>query len=148
MPVIADACGQLSEGDRIIAQRALPMLLDGGFDPPWVRDIATEIAQPELIVRMVFARQAAAGALYQVVKDLYYPAQTVDKLAAIARSLVASDGEVLAAAFRDATGLGRKRAIQILEFFDRVGLMRRVGDRHLLRADCQLFLPQAENAAA
>lgn len=139
---------KLSEGDRIIAQRALPMLLEGGFDPPWVRDIATEIAQPELIVRMVFARQAAAGALYQVVKDLYYPAQTVEKLAAIARSLVASDGEVLAAAFRDATGLGRKRAIQILEFFDRVGLMRRVGDRHLLRADCRLFLPQAEGEAA
>jgi len=130
---------KLSEGDRIIAQRALPMLLDGGFDPPWVRDIATEIAQPELIVRMVFARQAAAGALYQVVKDLYYPAQAIEKLAAIARSIAAADGEVLAASFRDATGLGRKRAIQILEFFDRIGFLRRVGDVHLPRPGTPLF---------
>ena len=44
-----------------------------------------------------------------------------------------------AAAFRDATGLGRKRAIQILEHFDRIGLLRRVGDVHKLRSDTQLF---------
>jgi methylphosphotriester-DNA--protein-cysteine methyltransferase len=40
-----------------------------------------------------------------------------------------------ASAFRDATGLGRKRAIQILEFFDRTGYTRRVRDVHLLRPD-------------
>jgi selenocysteine-specific elongation factor len=28
--------------------------------------------------------------------------------------------------FRDASGLGRKRAIQVLEAFDRIGLTRRV----------------------
>ena len=43
--------------------------------------------------------------------------------------------------FRDATGLGRKRAIQILEHFDRVGSLRRVGDEHRLRADSALFAP-------
>ena len=46
---------------------------------------------------------------------------------------------VTAAAFRDATGLGRKRAIQILESLDRVGLTRRVGETHKLRADSALF---------
>jgi selenocysteine-specific elongation factor len=44
-----------------------------------------------------------------------------------------------AASFRDATGLGRKRAIQLLEFFDRVGYTRRVKDTHLLRPDTTLF---------
>jgi len=42
-----------------------------------------------------------------------------------------------AGAFRDATGLGRKRSIQILEFFDRVGYTRRVRDTHIPRADAQ-----------
>ncbi|XOT98752.1 SelB C-terminal domain-containing protein [Alcaligenes pakistanensis] len=42
---------------------------------------------------------------------------------------------VSAAQFRDATGLGRKRAIQILEFFDRMGYTRRVRDRHVLRGE-------------
>ncbi len=39
------------------------------------------------------------------------------------------------ARFRDTLGLGRKRAIQILEFFDRVGYTRRVRDAHVLRPD-------------
>ncbi|MBP7326875.1 MAG: SelB C-terminal domain-containing protein, partial [Alicycliphilus sp.] len=37
------------------------------------------------------------------------------------------------------TGLGRKRAIQILEYFDRIGFTRRVADMHRLRGDCALF---------
>lgn len=37
---------------------------------------------------------------------------------------------------------GRKRAIQLLEFFDRVGFTRRVKDAHLLRPGTPLFTAQ------
>jgi len=40
-----------------------------------------------------------------------------------------------AATFRDRIGTGRKVAIQILEFFDRVGMSRRIGDSHKLFQD-------------
>lgn len=43
------------------------------------------------------------------------------------------------AKFRDASGLGRKRAVQMLEFFDRIGLCRRVGDTHVLRLESEVF---------
>ena len=75
-----------------------------------------------------------------MVKDLYYPPGAMTRLAALARDVgVRHSGEVQAAASRDATGLGRKRAIQILEYFDRIGLTRRVGDVHRLRADTELL---------
>ena len=65
----------------------------------------------------------------------------LDGYRAIAREVGSEhDGDVLAAQFRDATGLGRKRAIQILEYFDRIGLTRRVGDLHKLRAESTLFI--------
>jgi selenocysteine-specific elongation factor len=64
----------------------------------------------------------------------------MQQLAALARQVAASHAdEVQAAAFRDATSLGRKRAIQVLEYFDRIGLTRRVGDTHRLRADSALL---------
>ncbi|HVQ05106.1 MAG TPA: SelB C-terminal domain-containing protein, partial [Burkholderiaceae bacterium] len=63
---------------------------------------------------------------------------TIHRLAAIARALGAS-GDITAAGFRDATLLGRKRAIQVLEYFDRVGLLRRTGDVHRMRSDTDLF---------
>ena len=83
---------------------------------------------------------AQRAELHQVVKDLYYPPATMATLAAIVRQVAAAHGgEVTAAAYRDATVLGRKRAIQLLEHFDRIGLLRRVGDVHRLRADSRLF---------
>ena len=62
------------------------------------------------------------------------------RLTLAAAAIATLSGTVLAAQFRDATGLGRKRAIQILEYFDRIGLTRRVGDEHRLRSECTLFL--------
>ena len=87
-------------------------------------------------MRVTLARLAQRAELHQVVKDLYYPPATMATLAAIARQVAAAhDGEVTAAAYRDATALGRKRAIQLLEYFDRVGYTRRVRDAHLIRPD-------------
>ena len=80
-----------------------------------------------------------------------YPAVVFDnsfdcmlKLAALARGVAAEHGgEVTAGTFRDVTGLGRKRAIQLLEYFDHVGLLRRVGDVHRLRSDSMVFQGEA-----
>jgi selenocysteine-specific elongation factor len=63
----------------------------------------------------------------------------VQQLASMARGIGQREGGITAASFRDATGLGRKRAIQILEFFDRIGYLHRVGDAHLLRTGTPLF---------
>ncbi len=89
-------------------------------------------------MRTTLARLAQQGELHQVVKDLYYSLAHMHRLAGMAR-VIGGGGPVTAAAFRDASGLGRKRAIQVLEYFDRVGLLRRVGDVHKLRSDAQLF---------
>ncbi|WP_269457220.1 selenocysteine-specific translation elongation factor [Herminiimonas arsenitoxidans] len=134
---------QLQAAEKIVAERALPLLLEGSFDPPWIRDIADAIKQPETQVRHIFIRLAKAGDVFQIVKDLYYHPLIVRKLAALVRNINRRDGEVTAANFRDATGLGRKRAIQILEFFDRIGFLRRVDDKHLLRPGTVLF-PEGE----
>ncbi|MDR1968308.1 MAG: SelB C-terminal domain-containing protein, partial [Burkholderiaceae bacterium] len=131
---------QLSAGETRIAQKVAPALEQAGFEGAWVRDLAKNAGEAEPLVRTTLARLARRGELHQVVKDLYYPGVGVQRLAAIVRAVGAErDGDVPAAAFRDATGLGRKRAIQVLEYFDRIGLTRRVGDVHRLRADCTLF---------
>lgn len=130
---------QLRETDRIVAQRALPLLQQGRFDPPWVRDIAASTRLPEAQVRSVLARLAKSGEVFQIVKDLYYHPKVVQELAQLARAIEQREGEITAAAYRDATNLGRKRAIQILEFFDRIGFLRRVGDLHLIRPGTPLF---------
>lgn len=139
---------QLTGAEEALAQKLLLALQAGQFDPPWVRDVARETQAGEEPVRQLLKKLARQGQVFQVVKDLFYAAPAMDALAALLHTLAEAaaqnGGAVEAHIFRDATGLGRKRAIQILEFFNRIGYTRRVRDAHLLRPDAHW---QAANAA-
>ncbi len=117
---------ELSGPERILWERALPKLLDAGFDPPWVRDMALMVSASEEEVRLLFKKQARTSALTQLVKDLFYPDATMARMADMIRETVGEQGFVSVSSFRDKLGIGRKRAIQILEAFDRIGLTRRL----------------------
>lgn len=130
---------ELSAAETALAERLLPLLLAGGVEPPWVRDLAQDCQTGEDTVRQLLRKLARQGQLFQIVKDLFYTAEAVQALAQTVADIAADahNQTVQARIFRDATGLGRKRAIQVLEFFDRVGYTRRVGDTHVLRPDTQ-----------
>ncbi len=130
---------QLTDQETALAESLLPRIAAGRFDPPWVRDLAQDAGQKEELVRQLLRKLARQGLVFQVVKDLFYARQHMDALAALIAELAAqhAQGQVVARQFRDATGLGRKRAIQIMECFNRLGLTRRVGDAHVLRPGAQ-----------
>ena len=125
----------MSAAESQLAARLMSALDAGGFDPPWVRDLVVATAAPEASVRQTLRKMANGGCVYQIVPDLFYAAARIDELARIAAALAVDADEVSAAAFRDRIGIGRKRAVQILEFFDRVGYTRRVRNAHRLRGD-------------
>ena len=125
----------LSEDDQALAHRLQPLIATGRFDPPWVRDLAAVSGEPEDRVRKVLCKSVTQGIVYQVVRDLFYDRESIGELAAIITRLTQEHGTVDAARYRDVLGLGRKRTVQILEFFDRVGYTRRVKDSHVLRRD-------------
>lgn len=124
----------LTPQETELAEQLLPLLDAGGFNPPWVRDMAATLDEDEQQVRYVLLKLLKTGDVYQIVKDLFYHR---DQVMALVRLLyvAAKDEGVAAAEFRDLTGLGRKRAIQVLEFFNRAGYTRRVQDKHVLRRD-------------
>jgi selenocysteine-specific elongation factor len=125
----------LSTRENALAAKLQPLIAAGRFDPPWVRDLAGTVNAPEDEVRQILRKQVTQGTLYQVVHDLFYDRKCVEELATVITTLAQEHGTVEVAQYRDAVGLGRKRAIQILEFFDRVGHTRRMRDARVLRAD-------------
>jgi selenocysteine-specific elongation factor len=56
-------------------------------------------------------------------------------MAAVLLQLAEENPQIQVTSFRDALGLGRKRCIQFLEYFDRIGLTRRMGESRLIRHD-------------
>ncbi|MDF3934284.1 selenocysteine-specific translation elongation factor [Pseudomonas citronellolis] len=131
---------QLGAADQALRERLWPLLLAGAFDPPWTRDLARELSVDEAAMRLLLRKLARLGQLHQVVKDLFYPDETIRQLAQQALQLRDEQGLIRAAAFRDRIGLGRKRSIQLLEYFDRIGFTRRFGNERRIREDSALAL--------
>lgn len=126
--------------ERLWHDHIYPMLSAHPFNPPRVRDIARALHLEEDRIRRLLRQLAGMGEVYRVALDHFYTRAAVADLAEIARELAERDGKALAAPFRDRIGTGRKVAIQILEFFDRMGYSRRVGDEHRIFADSLLKL--------
>ncbi len=129
----------VSAADRDQFAVLKPLLDAAPFNPPRVRDVFKISGTPEDTVRQLFKRLARAGELYPVAHDHYFTAAAVAELAAVVRRLNDAQGTARAASLRDilygTSGGGRKVAIQILEFFDRIGYTRRVRDDHLVRRE-------------
>jgi selenocysteine-specific elongation factor len=135
---------ELQPAERELAQRAMTLLDANAFDPPWVRELAHTLQLDETRMRALMLRLTRRAEVFQVTRDLFYSRAAIAALAGVARELQQRSGEIRAAEFRDAIKIGRKRAIQILEFFDRIGYTRRAGEAHRLRSESLLQLDTAE----
>jgi selenocysteine-specific elongation factor len=124
---------ELSRDERVKWERIKPLLMAAPFGPPRVRDIARDSGIAEADVRATLRRVARVGEVTLVALDHFFLTEAVAQMADIVSDIAATDGTARAAVFRDRIGGGRKVAIQILEFFDRVGFTRRLQDDHLLR---------------
>lgn len=124
---------RLSEAEHQFRARVLVLLEAAPSDPPWVRGIAASLQMDETVVREYMGRLARGGWVHPVVRDWYFTPGALEALQGVAHRLQTEDGSVSAARFRDRSGLSRKRAIQVLEYFDRVGIMRRIRNTHVFR---------------
>jgi selenocysteine-specific elongation factor len=133
-----------SEHDLALAERLGTLVAAGDFEPPWVRAMAATVRVSEDEVRRVLRKWVLRRQVYQVVPDLFYHRDSMQRLAQAVRTLHQQQGIVTAVQFRDVIRIGRKRVIQILEFFDRVGYTRRLPHGRVVRADSSWFESDAK----
>lgn len=122
---------KLSPEDEALFARVLPALVgDLRFRPPRVRDFATEFGVDEKDLRRVMRHCQRLGRVDQIAHDHFFARVVTQEMVAIIRDVAAAseDGWFTAPAFRDRVQNGRKVAIEILDFFDRLGLTLRRGD--------------------
>jgi len=122
---------QLTPQDEALFARIRPRLLgEGRFRPPRVRDLAEAFGVDEKDVRRVLKLSQKLGRTDQIAHDHFFAREVTREMARIVAD-VAAQGEggwFTAPAFRDRVDNGRKVAIEILDFFDRLGVTLRRGD--------------------
>jgi selenocysteine-specific elongation factor len=131
---LGDHQPRLAGADEKLWRRVRPLIAEGQVRPPRVREIATALAlEPEAVERLL-RRAARLGRVAKVADNRYFLPESLDRLAAIARDLAAQspDGTFTAALFKDRSGVGRNLTIQILEYLDKIGATRRIGDARVV----------------
>lgn len=121
----------LTRADADLFARIFPTLQgDQRFRPPRVRDLAASLGEDEARVRRILKLTQKMGQTDQIAQDHFFDRATTREMVGLVKDVAAEapDGWFAAAAFRDRMDNGRKVAIQILDFFDRLGLTLRRGD--------------------
>ena len=78
---------QLTPQEQRFRDAVVPRIDQDAFDPPWMRDLARAERLDERTTRTYLKRLARTGELHQVVPDLFYSAQAIERLARIACDL-------------------------------------------------------------
>ncbi|WP_369309287.1 selenocysteine-specific translation elongation factor [Providencia rettgeri] len=116
---------------EVIWQQISPLLTRN--EAWWVRDLAAETGHEEDTMRRLLKKAAQMGLITAIVRDRYYSHEQITHFASLIHRHCLENEVIFAADFRNKLGIGRKLAIQILEFFDKSGFTRRKGDGHYLR---------------
>jgi selenocysteine-specific elongation factor len=122
-----------------------PVLEKAGFGGMTLTELAAAAAIREPQLKDFLHRKAKTGAVVPVTQQRFYLRGTLAQFAAIADGVFRTvpGGKFSAAQVRDQTDIGRGRAIEILECFDRLGITQRVGDLRVMRKDYTAILSPA-----
>jgi selenocysteine-specific elongation factor len=116
-------------GGGEVLDRVLALLEKAGLAPPTVSELEAQLGQGGLLQVLRFAAQQ--GRVVAVESDRYFSTVALNQFIGAIRE-IAVGKPVTPAMLRDRLGLSRKYLIPLLEWTDRTGVTRRVGDSRVL----------------
>ena len=99
----------------------------------WVRDMATALAQDESVMRNFMYKAGKIGLSYANRKRSFFLTESIYAYARLIKEMAGEEGKVAVNELRDKLNFGRKLTVQLMEYFDRTGFLRRKGNDHILR---------------
>ncbi|MFU2059970.1 selenocysteine-specific translation elongation factor [Avibacterium volantium] len=104
----------------------------------WVRDLANLLDLEESEMRNFLYKAGKLGYLTPIVRDRFMLTETLYAYARWIKAFILQNEVISVNQLRDELQWGRKMTVQLMEYFDRCGFLRRKGNVHLLR-DRDLF---------
>ena len=102
--------------------------------PPTLKEVMVKFNKyPYHLLKEVMVIMVSDDQLVKISEDLYFYKPALKNLKENLVSLLVKEGELNMPAFKDLTGLSRKFSIPLLEYFDKIKVTMRVGDKRILR---------------
>ena len=129
---------ELSEAETEVSERIKTAYQQAGLDAPKLDDALADAASGTLVTpqqtRKLFQTFLDSGEIVKVTEDFYFGRSEIDKLVDMMKQFAdnTSDRLIDMSAFKELAGVSRKYAIPLLEYFDRVKVTQRVGDKRII----------------
>jgi len=123
---------QLSSADEKLLGDLVRTIRDAGFQPPTVDEFAAGASADKKRIERLATLAVAMGDLVKIDGKIYLHADTDGQLRKAVADLVRDTEGATVAEIRETLGSSRKFVVPFMEYLDRVGYTRRVGDRRVL----------------
>ena len=114
-------------------EKLAKILDDAGLSPPRAQDLPGLIDETQPRTLSLLKSLTSAGRAVKINEDFWFGAQPLLTLRRQVLQHLKDHGELDAQSFKELTGLSRKFAIPLLEWFDKERVTLRVGDKRVLR---------------
>jgi selenocysteine-specific elongation factor len=125
---------QISSADkRGLLKRVEEAILRGKLQPPSPMELSAEWSEEEEAVLAVFEHLLHEGVLIKIKSGIYLHRTPFEQLKKELVDYLKSHQEITTAQFKELTGVSRKYAIPLIEYFDQSKLTLRLGEKRVLR---------------
>ncbi|MGR6980305.1 selenocysteine-specific translation elongation factor [Testudinibacter sp. P27/CKL/0425] len=122
-----------TDDEQLLWQKVEAEFLNAQGQALWVRDLAKSLAQQEGVMRNLLYKAGKLGYLTAIIKDRFFLSETIYAYADRIKQHIEQHGSISVNELRDQLQFGRKMTVQLIEYFDKCGFLRRKGYQHLLR---------------
>jgi selenocysteine-specific elongation factor len=105
--------------------------LKAGLEPPYFKDLEHGIKAGG--GRDVLETMVKDGTLIKVKEDLYFHTKAIEDLRGRLIDFIHRKGDITTSELKNITGVSRKYTIPLIEYFDKIQLTVRIGDKRILR---------------
>lgn len=123
---------RFSEKEEALRQRFLTLFRAAGFSPPSLEEALQGVENVEE-ARQVFRALAHMGELVEVAQGLFFHPKVLEEGKECIRQRLREQPSFTVADFRNWVNTSRKYAVPLLEYYDRIGFTRRIGNDRVLR---------------
>jgi selenocysteine-specific elongation factor len=128
----------LSPHQAALLEKIYAAFVAGKFQPPTLEDVVKSWDLPHAEAEKVMGMLVAQRRVKRVAENIYFSQQNYDAARGYVIDTIDREGKLTSNGFRDWAGSSRKWVIPLLEYFDKIGLTRRIeNDRSLRNRDAQ-----------
>jgi len=122
---------KLLQDQEELSNQIEQIYLKEGLEPPYFKDLGQNMKERggrDLLEIMV-----KDGTLIKVKEDLYFHKKVIEELKRGLVDFIKEKGEIATPELKKLTGVSRKYTIPLIEYFDKIQLTVRIGDKRILR---------------